>query len=93
MSFRLQKRIHLFKGVTLNLSKSGTSWTLGRRGASVSTKDGNTTGNIGIPGTGCLIGNGSPGRLPAGLVRLSGNHPGGRGRVGVRLAARDADLA
>ena len=52
MGFRLQKRIRLFKGVTLNLSKSGTSWTLGRRGASVSTKDGNTTGNIGIPGTG-----------------------------------------
>jgi hypothetical protein len=52
MGFRLQKRIRLFKGVTLNLSKSGTSWTLGRRGASVNIKDGNATGNVGIPGTG-----------------------------------------
>ena len=29
MGFRLQKRIRIFKGLTLNLSKSGTSWTLG----------------------------------------------------------------
>lgn len=52
MGFRFQKRIRIFKGLTLNLSKSGTSWTLGGRGASVNLKDGKATGNIGIPGTG-----------------------------------------
>lgn len=36
MGFRLQKRIRIFKGLTLNLSKSGTSWTVGGPGASVS---------------------------------------------------------
>jgi hypothetical protein len=29
MGFRFQKRIRIFKGLTLNLSKSGTSWTVG----------------------------------------------------------------
>ena len=31
MGFRFQKRIRIFKGLTLNLSKSGSSWTLGYR--------------------------------------------------------------
>ena len=52
MGFRFQKRIRIFKGLTLNLSKSGTSWTLGGRGVSVNLKDGKATGNVGIPGTG-----------------------------------------
>ncbi len=52
MGFRFQKRIRIFKGLTLNLSKSGTSWTLGSRGASVNFKDDKATGNVGIPGTG-----------------------------------------
>ncbi|MDI9385547.1 MAG: DUF4236 domain-containing protein, partial [Verrucomicrobiota bacterium] len=33
MGFRFQKRIRLFPGVTLNLSKSGGSLSLGPRGA------------------------------------------------------------
>ena len=31
MGFRFQKRIRIFKGLTLNLSKSGSSLTLGHR--------------------------------------------------------------
>ena len=52
MGLRFQKRIRLFKDLTLNLSKTGTSWTIGGRGASVNIKDGKATGNVGIPGTG-----------------------------------------
>ncbi len=52
MGFRFQKRIRIFKGLTLNLSKSGTSWTVGGPGASVNLKDGKATGIVGIPGTG-----------------------------------------
>lgn len=52
MGFRFQKRISLFKGVSLNLSKSGMSWTVGRRGASVNFRGDKVTGNVGIPGTG-----------------------------------------
>jgi hypothetical protein len=40
MGFRFQKRIRLFKGLTLNLSKTGTSWTIGGRGASINLRDG-----------------------------------------------------
>ena len=52
MGFRFQKRIRLFKGLTLNLSKTGTSWTIGGSGASINLRDGKATGNVGIPGTG-----------------------------------------
>jgi hypothetical protein len=52
MGFRFQKRIRLFKGLTLNLSKTGTSWTIGGRGASINLRDGKATGNVSIPGTG-----------------------------------------
>lgn len=52
MGLRFQKRIRLFKGLTINLSKTGTSWTIGGPGASINLKDGKATGNVGIPGTG-----------------------------------------
>ena len=52
MGFRFQKRIRLFKGLTVNLSKSGASWTVGGRGASINVRGDKITGNAGIPGTG-----------------------------------------
>ena len=52
MAFRFQKRIKLFPGVRLNVSKTGVSWTVGTRGASVTSKDGKLTGNVGVAGTG-----------------------------------------
>ena len=52
MGFRFQKRIRIFKGLRLNLSKSGSSWTVGRPGASVNLRGDKVTGNVGIPGTG-----------------------------------------
>ena len=52
MGFRFQKRIRIFKGLTLNLSKSGTSWTVGGRGASVNVRGDKVTGTAGVPGTG-----------------------------------------
>ena len=52
MGFRFQKRIRIFKGLTLNLSKSGTSWTVGGPGASVNVRGDKLTGTVGAPGTG-----------------------------------------
>lgn len=52
MGLRFQKRIRLFKGVTLNLSKTGTSISLGGRGARVNFRGDKVTGTVGIPGTG-----------------------------------------
>ena len=52
MGFRFQKRIRIFKGLTLKLSKSGTSWTVGGPGASVNVRGDKVTGAVGVPGTG-----------------------------------------
>lgn len=52
MGIRFQKRIRIFKGLTLNLSKTGTSWTLGRPGASVNIRGKKVTGTVGVPGSG-----------------------------------------
>lgn len=52
MGFRFQKRIRIFKGLTLDLSKSGTSWTVGAPGASVNVRGEKVTGTVGAPGTG-----------------------------------------
>jgi hypothetical protein len=52
MGFRFQKRIRILPGLRLNVSKTGISWTVGRRGASVTARDGKLTGNVGLPGTG-----------------------------------------
>ena len=52
MGFRFQKRVRIFKGLTLNLGKSGTSWTVGGPGASVNIRGKRVTGTVGVPGTG-----------------------------------------
>jgi len=52
MGLRFQKRIRLFKGLTLNLSKTGSSFTVGGRGASLNFRKGKVTQTLGIPNTG-----------------------------------------
>ena len=52
MSLRLQKRITLFKGLTLNLSKTGASVSIGTRGARLNIRGDKVTGSVGLPGTG-----------------------------------------
>mgnify|MGYP003340065675 FL=1 len=55
MAFRFYKRIKLMPGVRLNVSGSGTSLSVGRRGASVTFSSRGTFLNTGIPGTGIAI--------------------------------------
>ncbi|MBU6395038.1 MAG: DUF4236 domain-containing protein [Sphingomonadales bacterium] len=52
MGFRFQKRITLFPGLRLNLSRSGVSMSAGPRGASVTVGKNGVYGNVGIPGSG-----------------------------------------
>ena len=52
MGLRLQKRITLFKGLTLNLSKTGASVSIGTRGARLNIRGDKVTGSVGLPGTG-----------------------------------------
>ncbi|MBU3549475.1 DUF4236 domain-containing protein [Polynucleobacter sp. P1-05-14] len=52
MGLRLQKRITLFKGLSLNLSKTGASISVGTRGARLNIRGDKVTGSVGLPGTG-----------------------------------------
>lgn len=52
MTFRYRKSIKIVPGVKLNLSKSGVSTSLGRRGASVNLGHGRVKSTVGIPGSG-----------------------------------------
>lgn len=51
-SFRFYRRVRIFPGLSVNLSKSGPSLTMGVRGAHVTFGARGVTRTVGIPGTG-----------------------------------------
>ena len=51
-SFRFFRRVKLMPGVTMNLSKSGPSFSMGMRGAHVTVGRRGVRRTVGIPGTG-----------------------------------------
>jgi hypothetical protein len=51
-SFRFYRRVHIFPGLTVNVSRSGPSLSLGVRGAHVTVGRRGMTRTVGIPGTG-----------------------------------------
>jgi hypothetical protein len=55
MGFRFSRRISLFKGLRLNFSKSGTSVSVGGRGAWLTFGKKGTRATVGIPGTGMSL--------------------------------------
>lgn len=52
MAFRFQRRIKILPGVTVNVSKSGLSTSLGPKGAKVTLGHGKVRKTVGLPGTG-----------------------------------------
>ena len=52
MGLYFRKRIKILPGVHMNISKSGTSWSVGPRGAKVNFGKRGTYVTTGIPGTG-----------------------------------------
>jgi hypothetical protein len=52
MGLRFRRSIKLVPGIRLNLSKSGVSASIGRRGATINISDKGTKATVGIPGTG-----------------------------------------
>jgi hypothetical protein len=83
VGFRFQKRIRIFKGLMFNLSKSGTSWTVGGPGASVNVRGEKVTGTVGAPGTGLSYRK----TLVDGSTGSSGRHAGGKAWRWVFLTA------
>lgn len=62
MSFRFWRRVQLFPGVSLNLSKSGASLSLGPRGAKYTIGPRGTRATVGLPGTGLFYSVQNPGQ-------------------------------
>ncbi|WP_133858344.1 DUF4236 domain-containing protein [Comamonas sp. JUb58] len=52
MRWRFQRRIKLLPGVWLNVSKSGISTSVGRKGATINFRGGKVRLNAGLRGTG-----------------------------------------
>lgn len=52
MAFRFQKRIKILPGLSINLSKSGISTSVGPRGVKVTIGNGRQRATLGVPGTG-----------------------------------------
>ena len=52
MGFRFYRRVRLFPGVSVNLSRSGPSLSVGVRGAHLTVGRRGVTRTVGIPGTG-----------------------------------------
>ena len=52
VGFRFYRRVHLCPGLSVNLSRSGPSLTLGVRGAHVTLGGDRITKTVGLPGTG-----------------------------------------
>ncbi len=51
-SFRFYRRVNIFPGLSVNLSKSGPSLSVGVRGAHVTVGRSGVRKTVGIPGTG-----------------------------------------
>jgi Protein of unknown function (DUF4236) len=51
-NFRFYRRVHIFPGLSVNLTKSGPSLTVGMRGAHVTFGRNGVTRTVGLPGTG-----------------------------------------
>ena len=52
MGFRFQKRLKILPGISVNLSKSGISTSIGPRGAKVTLGNGKRRTTVSLPGTG-----------------------------------------
>lgn len=53
MGLNFRKKINLFPGLSLNLSKSGVGFSIGPKGAKISIKpNGQIDGNVSLNGTG-----------------------------------------
>lgn len=89
MTFRFQKRVKLFKGVRLNLSKSGVSTSFGRTGAQL-TVGRQTRVTLGIPGSGLsnttTIGSGGKSRRRSTRTTAT-SAPGPASRAGTAFVA------
>jgi hypothetical protein len=68
MGFRFRRSPKIAPGVHANISKSGVSYSFGRRGAHVTLGHGKVRSTVGIPGSGLSYTTTSGGRSKSGLL-------------------------
>jgi hypothetical protein len=93
-SFRFYRRVHIFPGLTVNVSRSGPSLSVGVRGAHLTVGRRGIRKTVGIPGTGIYYtsrtgyhtGVYSAYREPVPLVDAHPDHPDGWVLVAIILA-------
>ena len=87
MGFRFRRRVTLFPGLRINLSKSGASVSIGGRGATVNYSKRGKRVTVGIPGSGISYSasshesSGTPATRPA----IGGNPASGQSNHAVLL--------
>jgi len=73
MGFRFRRSLRLAPGIRINLSKTGASLSLGRRGATLNFSGRGTKATVGLPGSGLsyseMLHPGPPTALPRDEVR------------------------
>lgn len=88
MGIRFRKSIKIAPGIRINLSKSGVSATLGRKGASLGVGKGGVFANLGIPGSGVFYRK----KLGTPWGKTAGQRVGGKGSpVAPENAAETVD--
>lgn len=65
MSFRFWRRVRIFPGARINLSKGGVSLSVGRRGAWYTVGPRGRRATVGLPGTGLFWTKHAPPAAPA----------------------------
>lgn len=83
MGLRFNRRIRLFPGVRLNLSKSGVSTSIGRPGAWLTFGKRGTRATIGVPGSGLSYSVTSKPHEDAVQTSVQGPAPSGSAARGV----------
>jgi hypothetical protein len=94
MSFRFFRRVHVASGLTVNLSRSGPSLSVGVRGAHVTVGRRGVTRTVGLPGSGLFYtsrtglhsGYHSAARLPPATTRLEQRAADSRVEMVIALA-------
>ena len=73
--FRFRRSARLIPGIRVNFSKSGTSLSVGRRGATVKVGPRGIRGTVGLPGTGISYSETAPWHRRAGAAAKSNAAP------------------
>ena len=87
MAFRYRSPIRLARGLRINLSKSGASFSVGRPGATVNLGKRGVRATVGLPDRGALLQRGRSSGTPGSSVAPARSRPTRRPFAAVRRSS------